>query len=56
MGSRLLIVKGNLSVEPWKGTLQRASLPCVGAQHGGQARCGRDISVEGKLAVEESSA
>jgi hypothetical protein len=41
VGSRLLIVKGNLSVE---------------AQHGGQARCGRDISVEGKLAVEESSA
>jgi hypothetical protein len=54
VGSRLLIVKGNLSVEG--NSVQRASLPCVGAQHGGQARCGKEISVEGKLAVEESSA
>lgn len=47
-------MKVKLGVEG--NSVQRASLPCVGAQRGGQARCRREISVEGKFAVIESSA
>ncbi|CAD6229190.1 unnamed protein product [Miscanthus lutarioriparius] len=57
-----LIVKGEHGVEG--NSVQRASLPCMGAQHGGQARRGRDqcggkaccereLSMEGKLAIKE---
>ncbi|CAD6236025.1 unnamed protein product [Miscanthus lutarioriparius] len=57
-----LIVKGKLGVEG--NSVQRAVLPCMGAQRGGQARrgrdqrggkacCERDLSMEGKLAIKE---